>query len=148
MWYNCYMARLAPYWNIVKEEEQREERLRKAGNSSRVRAKRYLREGRISKVAYDAVISGDITLGRALEFGPDAPEDTTDHYHRIQPEGGKKTRPGSCLCGCGEIPVTKNGRFIPGHDARMVRLAGLWLSADMDLSADQIDYCIERGLMD
>lgn len=24
-----------------------------------------------------------------------------------------------CLCGCGEIPVRKRSRFIPGHDAQL-----------------------------
>lgn len=33
------------------------------------------------------------------------------------------TREGGCVCGCGETPLKKRSRFIPGHDARMYRLA-------------------------
>lgn len=32
-------------------------------------------------------------------------------------------RDGGCVCGCGETPVKKRSRFIPGHDARMYALA-------------------------
>lgn len=40
---------------------------------------------------------------------------------------GKKrlgvSREGGCVCGCGETPLKKRSRFIPGHDARMYALA-------------------------
>lgn len=32
-------------------------------------------------------------------------------------------REGGCVCGCGQMPEKKRSRFIPGHDARMYRLA-------------------------
>ena len=30
---------------------------------------------------------------------------------------------GECVCGCGQVPLKKRSRFIPGHDARMYKLA-------------------------
>ena len=30
---------------------------------------------------------------------------------------------GTCVCGCGDTPVKKRSRFIPGHDARMYAVA-------------------------
>lgn len=33
------------------------------------------------------------------------------------------TREGGCVCGCGEMPLKKRSRFIPGHDARMYAVA-------------------------
>lgn len=42
-------------------------------------------------------------------------------------ETGKKRlgvpRDGGCVCGCGQTPIKKRSRFIPGHDARMYALA-------------------------
>jgi hypothetical protein len=32
-------------------------------------------------------------------------------------------REGGCVCGCGQMPEKKRSRFIPGHDARMYKLA-------------------------
>lgn len=33
------------------------------------------------------------------------------------------SRDGGCVCGCGQMPLKKRSRFIPGHDARMYALA-------------------------
>lgn len=47
-----------------------------------------------------------------------------------------------CVCGCGETPEKKRSRFIPGHDARMYRLAkaykGLLGSAELEAARQNI----------
>lgn len=135
-------------WGAVRDAERQERNRAESGRRNRDRARDARDSGQISRLAYEAVIYGDITLERALSLGPSAPEDTTDTYHRRPPEGGYQSRPGTCLCGCGDTPVKRGSRFLPGHDARMHRLAAGYLSADIELSDAQLNYVVERGFFD
>lgn len=137
-------------WGQVRDAEQAENRRHQQGQRNKQDAGEYLREGRISRLAYDAVIHGDITLERALDIGTDGEElvDTTETYNVRRPEGGYQQRPGTCLCGCGDRPSKSRSRFLPGHDARMRRLARRYLDADTDLSDPQLNYVVEMGYFD
>jgi len=39
--------------------------------------------------------------------------------HRVQPPRGAGGRGGPCLCGCGQPTITREARFLPGHDGKL-----------------------------
>lgn len=139
------MTSINDLWMQVRESEAAEHRRRRNIRENKERIEDAYAEGKISKVAYDAAMLGDITLERALEFGVEPPSDDTERYLQVRfSNAGHQIRPGSCLCGCGELPSTKKGRFMPGHDARMQRLYGQWLDNKIEISDAQLNYCVER----
>ncbi len=42
---------------------------------------------------------------------------------------------GKCACGCGGVPKSAKGRFLPGHDARM-KPGSRWLQDHPDLKPE------------
>lgn len=63
---------------------------------------------------------------------------------------------GGCVCGCGGTPTKRRSRFVPGHDARMYRLAkayrGVLGSEELQAARESItdrqrSYLQGRGLI-
>lgn len=51
-----------------------------------------------------------------------------------------------CLCGCDQVVLSPKARFVPGHDARFVRLVRRELKREIKLNKLQKAYAEERGL--
>jgi hypothetical protein len=108
----------------------------------------------VSQESYRAVIRGELSLQEAKELGRDRrPDDTGRASHgpgraSERPREGRTPRP--CLCSCGGI--TKGGRFLPGHDARLHGELKRQLRSDPLLRSDKFTdeqrrYAVERGLV-
>ena len=108
----------------------------------------------ISPASHRAVLAGQISLQDARELGRDrGPADAlqaSDGPGRAseRPREGRPPRP--CLCSCGGI--TKGGRFLPGHDARLHGELKRNLEKDPLLrnerfTEEQRAYAVERGLI-
>jgi hypothetical protein len=126
----------------------------------------------ISRVSYDAVLAGEITLQQAKNLGRDqgptgtgqgrSGQDSARTAPRsVRAEGGqggadtppqpvsrmsKDDRSRECLCACGTR--TKGGRFVPGHDVRMVSYAKEYLRGERNLTDEQMAYVRESGKLD
>lgn len=98
----------------------------------------------ISQESCAAVLAGEIALQRARELGPNR---TPDGMQKAQ-ETPKSTGPRPCLCGCGDM--TRGGRFLPGHQAKLVALIRRELRTDpilAGLTQEQRAYARERNLI-
>jgi len=108
----------------------------------------------ISQDSYRAVLRGEISLAEARELGPDrGPHDTGQasgghEEDRKTPREGRTPR--RCMCSCGGM--TKGGRFLPGHDARLrSELVAQINKGDVLLRSERITpeqrrYAVEGGL--
>jgi hypothetical protein len=114
-----------------------------------------LAKRKISPASYRAVLAGEITLQAARDLGWDkGPDDTSDADDGLrqaseQPREGRTPRP--CLCSCGGM--TKGGRFLPGHDARLrSELVAQIKKGDVLLRSDRITpeqraFAVRHGLI-
>ena len=120
----------------------------------------------ISRPSYDAVLAGTLALAEAKSLGRDRGPDTT------QASGGQRTptgRTGSddrtmpdvppqpvsriskgdrsrhCIA-CGGL--TKGGRFHPGCDAKMHRLAREYVLGERELTDEQLSYIESSGKLE
>lgn len=118
----------------------------------------------VSQESYRAVLAGELTLAEAKAIGRDgAPAADTARAHSGQGDtrtalqgasagGGqdgadtppqpvwrisKSDQTRSCMCGCGR---TTRGRFAPGCDAKMHRLAGEYVRGERGLTEEQLAY--------
>ncbi len=108
----------------------------------------------VSQESYRAVLAGEITLQRAKELGRDrGPADTPEGSSgRGRASSGLREgrRPRPCIA-CGGM--TKGGRFLPGHDARLHGELKRNLEKDPLLRNERFSdaqkaYAKERGLLD
>lgn len=94
----------------------------------------------ISAESHAAVLAGKLGLQEAKDLGrgagPSGPVVRVD----------KTDRSRECLCGCGNR--TRGGRFVPGHDARMFRVARDHLLRGRELADEQGEYLEESGKME
>ncbi len=94
----------------------------------------------ISPDSHRAVLAGDLSLEEARSLGrnagPAGPAVRADKNDRSRP----------CLCGCQGI--SKTGRFVAGHDMRMVTLAKAHVRGEADLTDEQMEYVQESGKLD
>lgn len=97
----------------------------------------------VSQESYQAVAEGRITLAEAKELGregsPDAP---------AKPESrvSKGDRSRLCLCGCENR--TRGGRFVPGHDMRLVSFAKEYVRGERELTDEQREYAEQSGKLE
>ena len=99
----------------------------------------------ISQESCAAVLAGEITLQRAKELGPNR---TPDGLQKASQVSKRRSEPRPCLCGCGGM--TRGGRFLPGHQAKLVAAARRQLRADpvlASLTQEQRAYARERNLI-
>jgi hypothetical protein len=108
----------------------------------------------VSQESYRAVMRGEITLQRAKELGRDrGPADAgrgRSGPGRASSGPRKGPQPQPCLCSCGGL--TRGGRFLPGHDARLHAELKRNLQNDPLLrnerfTDEQKAYAKERGLI-
>ena len=102
-----------------------------------------LTRNRISQESYEAVLVGEITLQRAKKLGPNK---TPDGMQKASKAPRREPRP--CLCGCGGM--TSGGRFLPGHQVRLVSTVKRQLRTDpilASLTEEQRAYARERNLI-
>ena len=131
-------------------------------------ARNALAHRQISQESYRAVLRGELSLADAKSLGrgrgPDTPEDHSSPREgqetpgRASAEQGKDTPPQPlsrlskndrsrlCLCSCGRR--TKGGRFIAGHDMRLVTYAKEYIRGERKLTEEQIAYVRESGKLD
>ena len=98
---------------------------------------------RISQESCTAVLAGEITLQRAKELGPNRTPDGLQKPSKL-----RKREPHPCQCGCGG--TTSGGRFLPGHQARLLGIIKRQLRADpilAGLTEEQRAYARERNLL-
>jgi hypothetical protein len=102
-----------------------------------------LDRNQISQESCTAVLAGEITLQRAKELSPNRTPDGLQ-----KPSKPPKREPRSCLCGCGH--VTKGGRFLPGHQARLLGIIRRQIRTDSvlaSLTEEQRAYARELNLI-
>ena len=108
----------------------------------------------ISQDSYRSILRGEISLAEAKSLGRDRGPDDTGQASSGHEEGRKTPREGRtarpCLCSCGGM--TKGGRFLPGHDARLcselvaqIKKGDVLLRSER-ITAEQRRYAVERGL--
>jgi len=136
-WHLSYLQRKYP-------EEYRELVAERDVHHHTKRGARLALDGkRISQESYAAVLTGEITLQRAKELGPTR---TPDGLQKALKTSRREPRP--CLCGCGN--ATRGGRFLPGHQAKLISIIRRQIRADpilIDLTAEQRAYARERNLI-
>ena len=88
----------------------------------------------VSRESYRAVLEGRLRLAEAKELGRDhGPDGPTKPTTRIS----KDDRTRECIA-CGGL--TKGGRFHPGCDAKMHRLAREYIRGERELTDEQLAY--------
>jgi hypothetical protein len=122
----------------------------------------------ISQESYRAVLRGELSLADAKEHGrgrgPDAPVGNSGQDEAVETPGrtsaedapdtppqpvsriSKDDRSRLCLCSCGRR--TKGGRFLPGHDVRMVTLGKGYVHGEVEPTEEQMEYLRESGKLD
>ncbi|MDP9456341.1 MAG: hypothetical protein M3Q49_01285 [Actinomycetota bacterium] len=94
----------------------------------------------ISPDSHKAVLAGELSLEEARDLGrnagPEGPAVRADKNDRSRP----------CLCGC--QGTSKTGKFVAGHDMRMVTLAKAYVRGEADLTDEQLAYIHESGKLD
>ena len=112
-----------------------------------------LAKEQISRASYEAILAGTLSLAEARELGRDRGPHDTSQASSGHEEGRKTLREGRtprrCLCSCGGM--TKGGRFLPGHDARLHGELKRNLERDPLLRNERFNdtqrhYAVERGL--
>ena len=109
-----------------------------------------LAKKQISQESYDAVLAGTLTLPESwgAAGARTIPASSGHEEGRKTTREGRTARP--CLCSCGGM--TKGGRFLPGHDARLCsELVAQIKKGDVLLRSERITpeqrrYAVERGL--
>ena len=99
----------------------------------------------ISQESYAAVLAGEITLQRAKHLGPNR---TPDGLQKALKVTRRSSKPRPCLCGCGGL--SRGGRFLPGHQTKLVALIRRQLRVDpvlASLTQEQRAYARERNLI-
>ena len=102
-----------------------------------------LARNRISQESCTAVLAGEITLQRAKELGPNR---TPDGLPKASEASRREPRP--CLCDCGG--TTRGGRFLPGHQTKLIAVIRRQIRADpvlAGLTMEQRAYARERNLL-
>ena len=94
----------------------------------------------ISADSFRAIESGSLSLADARELGRNA--GPTGPAVRVD----KNDRSRDCLCLCGNR--TRGGRFIPGHDQRMVTLAKAHVRGEAEPNEEQMAYLVESGKLE
>lgn len=97
----------------------------------------------ISQASYKAVVEGRIDLTKAKELGREGSPDTS-----VGPavRVNKNDRSRLCMCQCGR--ETKGGRFIPGHDQRLVTYAKEYVRGERELTDEQMEYVESSGKLE
>ena len=94
----------------------------------------------ISPDSHKAVLAGELSLEEARSLGrnagPSGPAVRVD----------KNDRSRSCLCGC--QGTSKTGRFVAGHDQRMVTYAKEYVRGERELTQEQAEYVQTSGKLD
>jgi hypothetical protein len=107
-----------------------------------------LMKATISPASHAAVLAGEISLQQAKEYGRDGAPDTPATPGAVGDDATgrpRKTRePRPCIA-CGR--PTKGGRFHPGCDAKMFRIAREHLLGERDLTDAQHEYLEVSGKM-
>jgi hypothetical protein len=99
-----------------------------------------LAKKQISPDSHRAVIAGDLFLDEARELGRDA--GPGGPVVRVN----KADRSRECLCSCGNR--TKGGRFVPGHDMRLVTYAKEYVRGERELTPEQMEYVEQSGKLE
>jgi len=121
----------------------------------------------ISRASYDAVLAGQIDLATAKAIGrngtpaidaspgrsgqDDATErarsssadDSADTPPQPTSRVSKSERSRLCMCGCENR--TRGGRFMPGHDVRLVTYAKEYIRGERELTEEQLEYVTTSG---
>jgi hypothetical protein len=116
-----------------------------------------LAKKQISQESYEAIRRGELSLAQARELGRDrGPQDTgqasggheegTDRLPQPVSRISKDDRSRACMCACGTR--TKGGRFVPGHDIRMVSYAKEYLRGERELTDEQMTYVRDSGKLE
>lgn len=95
----------------------------------------------ISPDSHKAVHEGRISLGEARELGREG-----SPYGPAPKTVSKNDRSRDCLCLCGNR--TRGGRFIPGHDQRLVTYAKEYVRGERELTEEQTEYVQTSGKLD
>ena len=113
-----------------------------------------LAKKQISPGSHKAIYEGRISLEVARELGRDRGPDDAGRGRsgpgRASSGPRKGPQPQPCLCSCGGL--TRGGRFLPGHDARLHaelkrNLAKDPLLRNERFTDEQKAYAKERGLI-
>ena len=112
----------------------------------------------ISPASHRAVLAGEITLQAARDLGRDGapwaadasvrpgtatetPRSASDGAGDAPPQPvsriSKDDRSRLCICGCQR---TTRGRFAPGHDQRLLKLAYEYVRGERELTEEQLTY--------
>ncbi len=94
----------------------------------------------ISPDSHKAVLTDALSLEEARSLGrnagPAGPAVRADKNDRSRP----------CLCGCQGI--SKTGRFVAGHDQRLVTYAKEYVRGERELTPEQMEYVEASGKLD
>lgn len=95
----------------------------------------------VSQESYRAVLEGRIDLKTAKDLGREG-----SPYGPAKKTVSKNDRSRPCLCGC--QGTSKTGRFVAGHDQRMVTYAKEYVRGERDLTPEQMGYVQESGKLE
>ena len=130
-------------------------------------ARNALTHRQISQESYRAVLRGELSLAHAKSLGRDRGPDTSRGPRRSKDGHGdtrgasaegtqdapqpvsrisKTERSRLCMCMCGGR--TRGGRFLPGHDVRLVTYAKEYIRGERELTGEQLEYVRESGKLD
>ena len=119
-------------------DQARAEAERVHGNTKKA-ADTALAKRAISRESHRAVHEGRVTLAEAHELGRDG----SPYGPAVRADKNDRSR--LCLCGCQEY--TRGGRFVPGHDTKMFRVAREHLTEGRELTHDQSEHLETSGKM-
>lgn len=115
----------------------------KVNGNTKLGADLALKRRAISQESREHCLVGNLGLQEAKDLGAGkGPDGAPLPTSRIS----KDDRTRECMCGCGK--VSKTGRFVPGHDARMHGLAREYLRGERELTDEQLEYVTESGKLE
>ena len=105
-----------------------------------------LMKATISQESHQAVLAGEISLDQARKLGREAGPDGPVGQSTAKASTPKKDKPVTLCIACGK--PTKGGRFHPGGDAKMHRIADEHLRGERELTDEQREYLETSGKME
>lgn len=95
----------------------------------------------ISPDSHRAVLAGEFSLEEARFLGREG-----SPFRPAPKTLSKNDRSRDCLCGCGG--TSKTGRFVPGHDQRLVTYAKEYVRGGRELNPEQMEYVESSGKLE
>ncbi|MDP9480164.1 MAG: hypothetical protein M3R38_31640 [Actinomycetota bacterium] len=95
----------------------------------------------ISPDSHRAILTGELSLEEARSLGREG-----SPFGPTPKTVAKNDRSRLCLCGC--QGASKTGRFVAGHDQRMVTYAKEYVRGERELTEEQLEYVESSGKLE